>query len=426
MEKSNLKKYGYSIAILDKTEQKICYQKNNSVAMILEDININSLKSELFDKNINQNTIIFSNFDKNELWLSGLLSNFNIKHALYLNTPFANIKNNFFDNEKPDNYLYKMFFFFDKIINLAIHYFDIDIKISELSLAISYACSNKQKNNFVLPPNNISDCLMKTYQDEIVCLSERELQTYYKNNYKMLTIKKNGVLYSEELLNNAFNSIPNINSYVILTKKDIDIFLNSDADSTIQSKSFLLKIKTNTRQIKEKYKRFAHILENNLYTHDLTRRIERTYINHIEYRYLKDFFDFEIVEIILFDSNIERQDINKKFFLHNDFLDSVFSNGLTYFSSIMTILVENYILALQEKQIIDKKVYVSEFVSVLSSLDKKELIIISMMLQSIGEECVVYSYGRNKINILFNENNDKHKLFEKLYVIINKYGYCIF
>ena len=194
----------------------------------------------------------------------------------------------------------------------------------------------------------------------------------------------------------------------------------------IQSKSFLLKIKTNTRQIKEKYKRFSHILENNLYTHDLTRRIERTYINHIEYRYLKDFFDFEIVEIILFDSNIEQQDINKKFFLHNDFLDSVFSNKLTYFSSIMTILVENYILALQEKQIIDKKVYVSEFVSVLSALDKKELIIISMMLQSIGEECVVYSYGRNKINILFNENNDKHKLFEKLYVIINKYGYCIF
>ena len=36
MEKSNLKKYDYSIAILDKTEQKICYQKNNSVAMILE------------------------------------------------------------------------------------------------------------------------------------------------------------------------------------------------------------------------------------------------------------------------------------------------------------------------------------------------------------------------------------------------------
>ena len=412
MEKSNLKKYDYSIAILDKTEQKICYQKNNSVAMILENININSLKSELFDKNINQNTIIFSNFDKNELWLSGLLSNFNIKHALYLNTPFANIKNNFFDNEKPDNYLYKMFFFFDKIINLAVHYFDIDIKISELSLAISYACSNKQKNNFVLPPNNISDCLMKTYQDEIVCLSEKELQVYYKKNYKMLTIKKNGVLYSEELLNNAFNSIPNINSYVILTKKDIDRFLNNTV--TIQ------------RQIKEKYKRFAHILENNLYTHDLTRRIERTYINHIEYRYLKDFFDFEIVEIILFDSNIERQDINKKFFLHNDFLDSVFSNGLTYFSSIMTILVENYILALQEKQIIDKKVYVSEFVSVLSALDKKELIIISMMLQSIGEECVVYSYGRNKINILFNENNDKHKLFEKLYAIINKYGYCIF
>lgn len=421
MENFNLK--NNSVAILDKTEQKICYLKNNK--MILENININSLKSELLDKHINQDTIVFSNFDKNELWLSGLLSNFNIKHALYLNTPFANIKNNFFDNEKPDNYLYKMFFFFDKIINLAIRYFDIDIKISELSLAISYACSNKQKNNnFVLPPNNISDCLMKTYQDEIVCLSEKELQAYYKKNYKMLTIKKNGVLYSEELLNNAFNSIPNINSYVILTKKDIDRFLNNTV--TIQSKSFLLKIKTNTRQIKEKYKRFAHILENNLYTHDLTRRIERTYINHIEYRYLKDFFDFEIVEIILFDSNIERQDVDKKFFLHNDFLDSVFSNGLTYFSSIMTILVENYILALQEKQIIDKKVYVSEFVSVLSALDKKELIIISMMLQSIGEECVVYSYGRNKINILFNENNDKHKLFEKLYVIINKYGYCIF
>ena len=56
----------------------------------------------------------------------------------------------------------------------------------------------------------------------------------------------------------------------------------------------------------------------------------------------------------------------------------------------------------------------------ISAFEKKQLIILSCLLESKGFK--IYSYGRNSIKIVNNENVDKDELLNN----VSKFGYYIF
>ena len=95
------------------------------------------------------------------------------------------------------------------------------------------------------------------------------------------------------------------------------------------------------------------------------------------------------------------------------------TDNLSYFSIAITLLMENYAIALQEKDTQNHKVNIIN--SFLAAQDKKELLIISLLL--MNNHYKIKSYGRNVIEVLI---PDKQEEINKLNNIINKLNYFIF
>ena len=377
-------------------------------------------------RELNRDVIWFSDLSKEEIWRMGCLSILNIKHNQYFNTSFEQIQNTISGNNHKDikSSLIKILFIFEKIMLLAIHNQSenkFDFEAEELSIAIRNGLFCDMEYEIT---NVLSDALMCSYQDKVDCLTEEETDELINSNHICLQIKKNGLVYAQELINNL--SLPS-NNYVIYSLKDIkhQIGLLKDGkpnfDISIQDffinylkTPFLVQIDKKT--VKSEYEEQRKILDKNEIAYLNAKRIDRVWINSIEFSYLSKFCNFEILNAIVFTQQLNHKEIVELYKLDNVMLNT---DNLSYFSIAITLLMENYAIALQEKDTKNHKVNIIN--SFLAAQDKKELLIISLLL--MNNHYKIKSYGRNVIEVLI---PDKQEEINKLNNMINKLNYFIF
>ena len=128
---------------------------------------------------------------------------------------------------------------------------------------------------------------------------------------------------------------------------------------------------------------------------------------------MKNFYDFEICGAIIFNKELDKNEFISKY----NIMD-IKTDELSYFSIVITIMMENYLISWQEKDFKTQKVTLLN--SFISALEKKELLIMSLLIFNNGYKVV--SYGRNKIIILINNETN----LDNLNKIIDRFGYFIF
>ena len=129
-----------------------------------------------------------------------------------------------------------------------------------------------------------------------------------------------------------------------------------------------------------------------------------------------NFSNFEIGNAIIFDRYLDKREIIDTYHLENVFIKY---DDISYFSIVITLLMENYTLALQEKNFETHKVNILN--SFLSASDKKELLLVSLLLES--NKYKVKSYGKNTIELMLTEEDLNNP---KLTQILEKINYVIF
>lgn len=360
-------------------------------------------------KKIPEDILWYSDIQKEQLWRLGYLNKLNIKHENYLNTPFNQIRNVINDSDLK-KFLAKIYYLFNEIINISFNKYNLNIHSSELYKGINIF--NESESEKVIP-NFISNALKKSYQEEIIYLSDEESKEYENNGYNLLTMKKNGMVYCKDILNNIY--IPD-DGFIVLSLQDLIRQVKELKYSSITEylsnlqQPFLFNY--SQKNLRLKYKDIENIFINNEYTYDLTKRIERDWLTSYEFEYLKHFYDFNYSNIILFHNSISKDSIFNTYGLKGieDYGD------ISYFSIILTILAENYSLALQSKNNMNVN-YLNTFVS---AYEKKELIALSILLLKQGY--ILKSFGKNKIYFYINNETNMIKLIE----MANNYGYHIY
>lgn len=377
-------------------------------------------------RELNRDIIWFSDLSKEEIWRMGCLSILNIKHNQYFNTSFEQIQNTISGNNYKDikSSLIKMLFIFEKIMLLVIHNQSenkFDFEAEELSIAIRNGLFSDMEYEIT---NVLSDALMCSYQDRVDCLTEEETDELINSNHICLQIKKNGLVYAQELINNL--SLPS-NNYVIYSLKDIKhqiaLLKDGKANFDISIQDFFINylktpflVQIDKKIVKSEYEEQRKILDKNEIAYLNAKRIDRTWINSIEFSYLSKFCNFEILNAIVFTQQLNHKEIVELYKLDNVMLHT---DNLSYFSIAITLLMENYAIALQEKDTKNHKVNIIN--SFLAAQDKKELLIISLLL--MNNHYKIKSYGRNVIEVLI---PDKQEEINKLNNMINKLNYFIF
>ena len=114
---------------------------------------------------------------------------------------------------------------------------------------------------------------------------------------------------------------------------------------------------------------------------------------------------------------LDKREIIDTYHLENIFIKY---DDISYFSIVITLLMENYTLALQEKNFETHKVNILN--SFLSASDKKELLLVSLLLES--NKYKVKSYGKNTIELMLTEEDLNNN--PKLTQILEKINYVIF
>lgn len=173
---------------------------------------------------LNSKTIWFTNLTKQEVWRLGHFDIVNLKHAHYLNTPFQKILKVLVGNDELNDAkeiksaLTKMLFIFEKIMLLALaNQSNFDLTAEEFYLGASKALNQGDSNNIELP-NLLQDALFQSYQDTIDCLTESEFIDLINNGYTVKNVKKNGLLYANEMLDSIV--VPS-HEYTLYNQKDI-------------------------------------------------------------------------------------------------------------------------------------------------------------------------------------------------------------
>lgn len=395
----------------------------------------NKVKFGKFDNisDLDRKTIWFTNLTKQEIWRLGHFDIVNLKHAHYLNTPFQKILrvlngNNELNNPKEIKIaLTKMLFLFEKIMLLALaNQSNFDLTAEEFYLGASKALNQNAPNNIELP-NLLQDALFQSYQDTIDCLTESEFVDLINNGYIVKNVKKNGLLYTNEMLDSIV--VPS-HEYTLYNQKDIqqqidkikEINKNSDhIDSNIFFKNYVQNpflIQINKKTIKPEHEAQKDILEKNNITYLKAKRVERKWINSIEFSYLSEFFYFEIINAIVFKKPLSKDDLINLYGLNNLLIKT---NDLSYFSIAITLIMENYMIALQEKQYETHSVNLMN--SFLAAQDKKELLVIALMFKKKG--IYVKSYGRNNIQIMVKDDISNNALWT-INNLISELGYIVF
>ncbi len=376
----------YKIGIIEfKTNKYIINKK------IFDFVDINEILEKQSKINNKYTMIWFCDLSKEELWRTGYLFKLNIKDKMFFSTPFENIKNAL-DTSNVENqfiYLNNMDYSLNVIINIISKVYGFNGK--EDTLSKSFVFEENSVDNF------LNDILYRSHQEEVFCMREEVND--------LITIKKNGLIYAENTLENI--NIPK-RKYVILSKSDI----KSKGENWLFETEQRYLINITSKKIKDKFISIESLLNSNDYIYDGVKRKERNWLTDIEYKYLQQFFSINYNSLVLFDS------IDENF---KKSINIIKPSNLSYFSTIFTIIAENYTLALQEQFKVNKT---SKLVSIkstfISAFEKKQLIILSCLLESKGFK--IYSYGRNSIKIVNNENLDKDELLNN----VSKFGYYIF
>lgn len=382
---------------------------------------------------LNSKTIWFTNLTKQEVWRLGHFDIVNLKHAHYLNTPFQKILKVLVGNDELNDAkeiksaLTKMLFIFEKIMLLALaNQSNFDLTAEEFYLGASKALNQGDSNNIELP-NLLQDALFQSYQDTIDCLTESEFIDLINNGYTVKNVKKNGLLYANEMLDSIV--VPS-HEYTLYNQKDIqqqidkikEINKNSGyIDSNTFFKNYVnnpFLIQINKKTVKPEYEAQKDILEKNNITYLKAKRVERKWINSVEFSYLSEFFHFEIINAILFKKPLLKDDLINLYGLNNLLIKT---NDLSYFSIAITLIMENYMLAFQEKQYETHNVSLMN--SFLAAQDKKELLVIALMFKKKGIH--VKSYGRNNIQIMV-KDDISHNSLSTLNHLISDFGYMVF
>jgi len=391
-----------------------------------------TLQFNKFDdfRELNQNVIWYSDLVKEDVWRLGCLNIYKIKHNKYLNTSFQQIENVLISNANETNetniktFFLKMLFVFEKIMSLCLVNMDkgdvFDWEAEELYVAIR---KNLFTNLEQYIPQILSDVLAFSYQDVVEHLSEKEVFDLEQQGYKIVEIKKNGLSYANELMDKL--KIPT-KDYIQYSHKDIQHqikLLKEEKKVDISIQNFFLKyvntpylVQINKKTLKTEYDSYKTLLESNSIVFLNAKRIERKWITSIEFAYLSKFFNFEIGNAIIFDRYLDKREIIDTYHLENIFIKY---DDISYFSIVITLLMENYTLALQEKNFETHKVNILN--SFLSASDKKELLLISLLLES--NKYKVKSYGKNTIELMLTEEDLNHP---KLTQILEKINYVIF
>ena len=186
------------------------------------------------------------------------------------------------------------------------------------------------------------------------CLTEEEIDELINSNHICLQIKKNGLVYAQELINNL--SLPS-NNYVIYSLKDIKhqiaLLKDGKANFDVSIQDFFINylktpflVQIDKKTVKSEYEEQRKILDKNEIAYLNAKRIDRTWINSIEFSYLSKFCNFEILNAIVFTQQLNHKEIVELYQLDNVMLHT---DNLSYFSIAITLLMENYAIALQEK-----------------------------------------------------------------------------
>ena len=391
-----------------------------------------TLQFNKFDdfRELNQNVIWYSDLSKEDVWRLGCLNIYKIKHNKYLNTSFEQIKNVLIGNINEMNetsiktFFLKMLFIFEKIMSLCLVNMDkddvFDWEAEELYVAIRKKLFTHLEQYI---PQVLSDVLAFSYQDVVEHLSEKDVFDLEQQGYKIVEIKKNGLSYANELMDKL--KIPT-KDYIQYSHKDIQHqikLLKEEKKVDIPIQNFFLKyvntpylVQINKKTLKTEYDSYKTLLESNSIVFLNAKRIERKWITSIEFAYLSKFFNFEIGNAIIFDRYLDKREIIDTYHLENIFIKY---NDISYFSIVITLLMENYTLALQEKDFETHKVNILN--SFLSASDKKELLLVSLLLES--NKYKVKSYGKNTIELMLTEEDLNNP---KLTQILEKINYVIF
>ena len=391
-----------------------------------------TLQFNKFDdfRELNQNVIWYSDLTKEDVWRLGCLNIYKIKHNKYLNTSFQQLENVLIGdiNETNENniktFFLKMLFVFEKIMSLCLVNMDkedvFDWEAEELYVAIR---KNLFTNLEQYIPQVLSDVLAFSYQDVVEHLSEKEVFDLEQQGYKIVEIKKNGLSYANELMDKL--KIPT-KDYIQYSHKDIQHqikLLKEEKKVDVSIQNFFLKyvntpylVQINKKTLKTEYDNYKTLLESNSIVFLNAKRIERKWITSVEFAYLSKFFNFEIGNAIIFDRYLDKREIIDTYHLENVFIKY---DDISYFSIVITLLMENYTLALQEKNFETHKVNILN--SFLSATDKKELLLVSLLLES--NKYKVKSYGKNTIELMLTEEDLNNP---KLTQILEKINYVIF
>lgn len=164
-----------------------------------------------------------------DLWRTGWMMNCNIKHRDYLCYGFQTLKNMM---GKSEDVLQDMYHFYHLILNYAQNIFShYDIKMGDLIRGIS-----RQQSGIIEPETFAPIYAMMQYpKNQITCLNEKELKDLKDMGYKHYILKKNSLVYHNELLERL--QLPDENQYLIvdnphhqLMRHKPFLFFRSDAD----------------------------------------------------------------------------------------------------------------------------------------------------------------------------------------------------
>lgn len=381
---------------------------------ILKDIFNGKIIENNFNNHLelDKSAIWLSDLPKEELWRKGI---FYVKHDKYLNISFSQLK------KLIGNSLEKLLFVFEKTITLAINTYHIDLSEDSLSLAIKNGFQKTKEETII--SDKIFSFIRRSYQEEVFCIEEHDYLQLLKSGYREICIKKNGILYSNDIINNI--KLPNHHKYELwdTVKIEREMKKNMVDKTNLPTQEYLLNYKSESlylvhfdkKELKNKFKSQEDILLCNDFMFTLTKRLDRNWITSTELSYLNNFFDFNIVKVLYFPEKLSHDRLNEWYQL-----DKMKLNDLSYFSIVLTLLMENYTLSLFEKQYTQDNQSVNILNTFVSSQEKKDLLIMSVILNA--NKFKVYSYGKNKINLLVDNNSDMKKLND----LIQKAGYYIF
>lgn len=367
--------------------------------------------------NIPNDIILFSNLNKENLWKYPLFQKYNIKDSHFFNLHFNTFEKIVkTENDTSKTIYLKMMFIFKKILLLGQQYYSAQYDRNKSSF--SYAIQEK-----ILNPIEYNDELKEIfpylYQQMCPVMNENNYHIFTEKKYPIITLKKNGWDYAENLLNQP--NIPNIKApldYVIYSQQYIkENFCENTPKASAEkfiieniTSPYIVKLKK--REIFSYYKSIENILDETTKTYSFDNHIERIWLIDSEFQTLSNFYHLEIEKILIFNQTQNIDHLLEDYPLQ---LPTLYS--LNYFSLISTLFIENVILSLQERQRTTK--YIDLLGLFLSAFNRQELLLIVLLLHNKGFH--VINYGKNQINLFM--NNDKINLLKE---IVQKYNYIIY